>query len=154
MCTTITQKLTYKTSVKKPSLDRNIKKYRPVYNLSFVSKVLEKVTSTRIDEHLTPNNLYKEHQLAYRKFHSSETALLEVQNDTLQSLDHNNGTVLVILDLSAAFDTIDRRTLLHHLEHMFGIAGKPLEWMSSYLSGHYQTVTIDWKIFRTCFNEL
>ena len=51
-----------------------------------------------------------------------------------------------MLDLSAAFDTIDHRTLLHCLEHMFGIAGKPLEWMSSYLSGRYQTVTIDGKL--------
>ena len=114
--------------------------------MSFVSKVLEKVVSTRIDEQLTPNNLHKEHQLAYRKFHSTETALLKVQNGILQSLDHNNVTVLVILDLSAAFDTIDCRTLLHHLEHMFRIAGKPLGWMSSYLSGHYQTVTIDGKL--------
>ena len=47
---------------------------------------------------------------------------------------------------SAAFDTIDHRTLLHRLEHMFGIAGKPLEWMSSYLSGRYQTVTIDGRV--------
>ena len=51
-----------------------------------------------------------------------------------------------MLDLSAAFDTIDHRTLLHRLEHMFGIAGKPLEWMSSYPSGRYQTVTIDGKL--------
>ena len=51
-----------------------------------------------------------------------------------------------MLDLSAAFDTIDHKTLLHCLEDMFGIAGKPLEWMSSYLNGRYQTVTIDGKL--------
>ena len=81
--------------------------------------------------------LHEQHQSAYRKFHSTETALLKVQNDILQSLDLNNVTVLVMLDLSAVFDTI---------EHMFGIACKLLEWMSSYLSGRYQTVTIDGKL--------
>ena len=92
---------------------------------------------------MTSSSLYEEHQLVYRKFHSTETALMKVQNDILQSLDHNIVTVLLMLNLSAAFDAIDHRTLLHCLEHMFGIAGKPLKWMSSYLSGRYQTVTID-----------
>ena len=142
----------YKSSLirpllKKPGLDQNmLKNYRPVSNLPFVSKVLEKVVSSRIEEHLISNNLHEQHQSAYRKFHSTETALLKVQNDILQSLDKNNVTVLVMLDLSAAFDTIDHKTLLHRLEDMFGIAGKPLEWMTSYLSGRYQTVTIDGKL--------
>jgi hypothetical protein len=58
------------------------------------------------------NNLHEEHQSAYRKFHSTETALLKVQNDILNSLDRNDVTMLVMLDLSAAFDTIDHTTLL------------------------------------------
>ena len=123
-----------------------MKTYRPVSNLPFVSKVLEKVVSTRIKKHLISNNSHEQHQSAYRKFHSAETALLKVQNDILQSLDQNNFNVLMMLDLSAAFGTSDHKTLLHRNEHMFGIAGKPLEWMSSYLSGRYQTVTIDGKL--------
>ena len=118
--------------LKKPDLDQNtLKNYSPVSNLLFISKVLEKVLSSRVEEHLLSNNLHNEHQSAYRKFHSTETALLKVQNDILQSLDQNNVTVLVMLDLSAAFDTIDHKTLLHRLEHMFGIAGKQLKWMTS-----------------------
>ena len=123
-----------------------LKNYRPVSDLPFVSKVLEKVVSSRIEEHLISNNLHEQHQSAYRTFHSTETALLKVQNDILQSLDKNNVTVLVMLDLSAAFDTIGHKAMLHRLEDMFGIAGKPLEWMTSYLSGRYQTVTIDGKL--------
>jgi hypothetical protein len=74
---------------------------------------------------------------------STETALIKVQNDILQFLDQNSVTVLVLLDLSAAFDTIDHATLLHRLEHDFGVEGTPLKWMTSYLSDRYQTVCID-----------
>ena len=133
--------------LKKPDLDQNtLKNYRPISNLPFISKVLEKVVSSRVEEHLLSNNLHEEHQSAYRKFHSTETALLKVQNDVLQSLDQNNVTVLVMLDLSTEFDTIDHKTLIHRLEHMFGIAGKPLKWRTSYLSGRHQYVTIDGKL--------
>jgi hypothetical protein len=104
--------------IKRSGLDANVlKNYRPFSNLPYVSKI---------------------HQSAYRKFHSTETALLKVQNDILNSLDRNDLTMLAMLDLSAAFDTIDHTTLLHRLQHHFGIAGKPLEWVTSYLSDHYQ----------------
>ena len=133
--------------LKKSDLDQStLKNYRPVSNLPFVSKVLEKVVSSRIENHLSLHNLHEHHQSAYRKFHSTETALLKVQNDILQSLDQNNVTVLVLLDLSAAFDTIDHSTLLRRLEYSFGITGKPLAWMTSYLSDRYQTVCIDGKL--------
>ena len=108
--------MSYKSSLirpllKKRGLDQNIlNNYRPISNLPFVSKVLEKVVSIRIEEHLISHNLHKQHQSAYGKFHSTETALLKVQNDILQSLDQNNVTVLVMLDHSAAFDTIDHKT--------------------------------------------
>ena len=95
---------------------------------------------------MTLNNLHEEHQSAYRKFHSTETALIKVQNDILQSLDQNEIAVLVLLDLSAAFDTIDHETLLHRLEHQFGIGYKSLSWMRSYLTDRYQTVCIDGKM--------
>ena len=99
-----------------------------------------------IDEHLTENNLNEENQSAYRKFHSAETALLKVQNDVLQSLDKKKVTVFVMLDLSAAFDTIDHITLLNRLEQQFGFAEKPLQWVASYLSDRFQTVSIDGKV--------
>ena len=125
--------------IKKSGLDANVlKNYRPFSNLPYVSKILGKVVDARLESHLSLNNLHEEHQSAYKKFHSTETALLKVQNDILNSLDRNDVTMLVMLDLSAAFDTIDHTTLLHRLQHHFGIAGKPLEWVTSYLSDHYQ----------------
>ena len=78
-------------------------------------------------DHLVSNNLNKEHQSAYRTFHSNETALLNVQNDILQSLDQNNVTILVMFDLSTGYDTIDHNTLRHHLEHLCGLKSKSLD---------------------------
>lgn len=72
----------------------------PVSNLPFLSKILEKAVDVRIESNLKTNNLHEVNQSAYRKFHSPETALLKVQNDILQSLDNNNVTILVMLDLS------------------------------------------------------
>ena len=113
ICTKIFQKLADQTLIKKSGLDANVlKNYRPVSNLPYVSKILEKVVDTRLESHLSLNNLHEEPQSAYRKFHSTETALLKVQNDILNSLDRNDVTMLVMLDLSAAFDTIDHTTLL------------------------------------------
>ena len=97
----------------------------------------------RLEEHLVTNSLHEVSQSAYRKFHSTESALLKVQNDILQSLDQGCVSVLVLLDLSAAFDTIDHQTLLQRLEHCFGVSGKPLSWMASYLTDRYQTVCVD-----------
>ena len=79
-------------------------------------------------------------QLAYRKFHSSKTALLYVQNDILASLDAGHFTVLLLLDLSAAFDTIDYSILTHRLQHWFGISSTALNLLSSFLSDRFQTV--------------
>ena len=124
-----------KPLLKKPGLDKNeLKNYRPVSNLPFVSKVLEKVVDVQMEQHLSENRQHELHQAAYRKFHSTETALLKVQNDILKSLDMGNITILVLLDLSAVFDTIDHGILLHHLEQHFHISGKPLAWMKSYLT--------------------
>ena len=79
-------------------------------------------------------------QSAYRKFHSSETALLYVQNDILASLDAGHSTALLLLDLSAAFDTIYHSILTHRLQHWFGISSTALNLLSSFLSDRFQTV--------------
>ena len=105
--------------LKKPTLDPGIlKHYRPVSNLPFIAKVLEKVVDTRIERHQVSNGLHEELQSAYRRSHSTETALLKVQSDILESLDNGCVTVLVMLDLSAAFDTLDHGILLHRFEKM------------------------------------
>ena len=81
-----------------------------------------------------------EYQSAYRKFYSSETALLHVQNDILVSLDSGHSTALLLLDLSAAFDIIDHNILLHRLKHWFGISSSALSSLSLFLTNRFQTV--------------
>ena len=130
--------------LKKPTLDPDIlKHYRPVSNLPVIAKVLEKVVDTRIERHLVSNGLHEELQSAYRRSHSTETALLKVQSDILESLDNGRVTVLVMLDLSTAFDTLDHGIMLHHFASLFGISGAALGWIASYLHDRYQVVVID-----------
>ena len=128
--------------IKKPSLDPNIlKNYRPVTKLSFLSKVLERVVLTRLSDFLISINQHLPHQSAYRPSHSTETALLRVSNDILTALDERKGTMLVLLDLSAAFDTIDPKLLLARLEGI-GVDGAALKWFASYKQERHQTVNI------------
>ena len=130
--------------LKKAGLDQdNLKNYRPVSNLSFLSKLLEKVVARRIDNHLDDQKLREPYQSAYTKFHSTETALMKVQSDILQALDQKKVAVLVLLDLSAAFDTIDHATLQHRFESVYGITGTALKWMTSYSQERFQLVTIN-----------
>ncbi|PIK34105.1 hypothetical protein BSL78_29071 [Apostichopus japonicus] len=101
--------------IKKPSLDPTVlSNYRPVSNLPFVSKILEKVVSSRLTSYLEHNGLQETHQSAYRKHHSTETALVRIQNDVMVALGGQKACLMVLLDLSAAFDTVDHRQLLIH----------------------------------------
>ncbi len=130
--------------LKKASLDQEIMKhYRPVSNLSFLSKVIEKAVSLQISDHLSSNNLYEPYQSAYRRFHGTETALLHVQNDILRSVDNKMCVFLVLLDLSAAFDTVDHNIILTRLSETFGITNSALEWIQSYLMDRSQRVNIN-----------
>ena len=102
------KKAIVKPLLKKPSLDSEIlKNYRPVSNLSFLSKITEKVVLHQLSEHLKNNNLLYPLQSAYRSGHSTETALLKIVNDLLLAIDNNQVSVLSLLDLSAALDTTD-----------------------------------------------
>ena len=99
--------------LEKTGLDSDIlKKNRTVSNLTFISKVIEKLISVRPNEHLINNSLFDPLQSAYRDKHSTETALITVQNDILSALDAGSSAILLMLDLSAAFDTIDHDILL------------------------------------------
>ena len=130
--------------LKKSNLDRNnLKNYRPVSNLSFLSKILEKLVLAQIFEHLNSNALLPNNQSAYRANHSTESALLRVCNDVLLALDSGNVTVLSLLDLSAAFDTVDHDILFGTLFSYFGISGSALTWFKSYLTNRSQSVIIE-----------
>ena len=87
-------------------------------------------------------SLYSKFQSAYRKNYSTETALLRVRNDVLQAMDRHRQVILVLLDLTAAFDTLDHSLLLHRLEYRFGVRGAALNWFESYLSDRLQQVVI------------
>ena len=130
--------------LKKPSLDSNIlKNYRPVSNLAFVSKLIEKVVSSRLFEHMSSNNLHETFQSAFKPCHSTETALLRVHNDILCAVDKKQAVYLVLLDLSAAFDTIDHNVLIDYLRNCIGLTGLVLDWFVSYLKSRKQSVFID-----------
>ena len=89
------------------------------------------------------NNLYCSVQSAHAERHSIETALLKVHSDILTAFDSRLGAVLLMPDLSAAFDTIDHDILLSRLSSLYGISGDALDWFKSYLSNRVQRVIID-----------
>ena len=120
-----------------------LKNYRPVSNLSFQSKIIEKNISVCILQHITDNDIIDGFQSAYKAGHSCETALLRVYNDIVITIGKGNGSFLVLLDLSAAFDTIDHDNLFMILERFVGISGSALQLIKSYFSGQTQRVLID-----------
>ena len=130
--------------LKKTGLDSDISKnYRPVSNLTFILKVIEKVIPGRLNEHLRNNSLFDPLQSAYRDKHSKETTLIKVQNDILSALDAGSSVMLLMLDYSAAFDTIDHDISLSRLCNVYGITGNALDLFRSYLTGRIQCDVIE-----------
>ena len=128
---------------KKHSLPHEeLSSYRPISNLNFISKTLERIIHSRLNDHLQSFPSLCPFQSAYRKFHSTETALLRIYNDFLFSIDQKKISALNVLDLSAAFDTIDHSILLTRLTSNFGITGTALSLLTSYLHDRSQAVTI------------
>ena len=121
--------------LKKPNLDRNLlKNYRPVSNLSFIFKLNEKVVAKQLNNYIDSEGLSNVNQSAYRRLHSTESALLKIQNDIAASMDSGKAVALTLLDLSAAFDTF---FLIPS-----GIDGTVLRWIKSYLSNRKQKVKL------------
>ena len=130
-------------TLKKTGLDTVFKNYRPVSNLSFISKLTERAVFIQIQLAI----IWKTRSLpglqsAYRKNHCTETALLKVTNDILMKMNSQHAVLLVLWDLSAAFDTVDHCLLLRRLQTSFGISGAPLDWFTSYLMARRQRVSI------------
>ena len=129
--------------LKKPNLDCNIlKNYRPISNLPFLSKVMEKVIAKQLVSYMNANGLNDPLQSAYKAGHSTETALLKIKADIDTAVDAGKGVILILLDMSAAFDTISHEILLYQLEHRLGVRGSALSWIRSYLANRTQTVNI------------
>ena len=129
--------------LKKPTLCPEIKSnYRAISSVATSSKILERSAASQLNDHLSTNKLYVPVQSAYRQKHSTETALLRVVNDLLLSIDSGKASMLVLLDLSAAFDTVDHDILVNRLRDSFCIQDKALSWFQSYLSDRTQTVRV------------
>ena len=129
--------------LKDDSLDPNVlKNYRPVSNLCFLGKIIERVVLNRLNEHLTRQGLHCPEQYAYKKDHSTETLLIKITNDLLIAADEKSATVVMLLDLSAAFDTVDHNLLLTILEKEIGIGGTVLKWFRSFLTGRSQRIRL------------
>lgn len=116
--------------------------YRPISNLNTIGKVLERLFLARLQPHIATSKLFNPMQSAYRKLHSTETALLKIMDDLYRIVDNKKAAVLIGLDLSAAFDTIDHEILTRRLELRFGVSGQALQWITTYLEGRSQFVKI------------
>ena len=109
--------------IKKPSLDAEaLKNYRPVSGLNLISKTIKRVVSKQLKHHLTVNDLDNINQSAYKTNHSTETALLKITGNVKMNLAQNKPTSVVLLDLSAAFDTIDHQQQFDELSSKCGLS--------------------------------
>ncbi len=116
--------------------------YRPVFLLPFIVKTLERVVFNQVTAFLTQNNLLDSNQSGFRSGHSTETALLSVDEDLRLARTASKSSLLMLLDLSAAFDTVNHQILLSTLLRQ-GISGSTLQWFDSYLSD--RSFKVSWK---------
>lgn len=126
------------------NLDVDAKKsYRPVSQLPNLSKIIERVVLKRLNAHMVLNDLNQDFQHGYKKNHSTETLLLKFLNDLIVGIDSKLGVVVLLIDLSAAFDTVNHSILLNILAEELSISGVALLWFKSFLTGRSQQVKIN-----------
>ena len=113
--------------LKKLGLDSDAKKnYRSVNNLMFFSKLIERIVKRRLDTHMDKYALHEPSEFGYKQLHNTETMMIGLFDEVLQGFDENKATIIIFLDLSAAFDTIDHEKLLQILHDELGIGGAAL----------------------------
>ena len=129
--------------LKRAGLDQDLlSNYRPVCSGLFVDKTIQKNVAEQLFQHMTENDLHISYQSAYKPNHSCETVLLALTNDILLNLDRGLCSVLVLLDNSAAFDTVDHDELILDLENDIGVEGIALDWFKSFLAGRTQATCV------------
>ncbi len=132
-----------KPLLKKRNLDNTmLSNYRPISNLPFIGKIIEKVVFNQLNNYLNSNGYLDNFQSGFRAHHNTETALIKIINDIHFNSDSGKISVLVLLDLSAAFDTVDHNILLETLKNWVGLSGLVLKWFRSYLEGRGYYVSI------------
>ena len=133
-----------KSLLKKQDADfEQLQNFRPISNLTFVSKLIEKAVALQLNDHILRHHLDETFQSAYKAFHTTKMVLVRVHNDILTAIDNNNTVILLLLDLSAAFDTVDHSILLSRLSSRFGIKGTVLAWLRSYLTSPKQFFNVN-----------
>ena len=120
--------------LKKANLDLIEINYRPISNIEFIGKCIERAVMAQINRHITSHNLIEPHQSTYQPCQSTKTALLKVKSDLISAVGNQEIACLILLALSAAFNTIDTGILLQRLINMFGITGTVKTWIASYLT--------------------
>ena len=129
--------------LKKAGLDdANLKNFCPVTKLSTISKIIERLASTRLKQIITLSPNFCQSQSAYRQGHSTESALNKILDDLLCDIDEGSIVTVMSLDISAAFDAVDHTVLIRRLEAEFGIFGLCRQWISSYLTGRSYSVHV------------
>ena len=137
------KKAAVKPLIKKKGLPLELKNYRPVSNLSFLSKVLEKAALQQVVAFVENHSLLPSYQSAYRRNYGVETTMLKMYGDLLSAADKKMVSLVVMIDLSAAFDTVDIPILLSIMNSRFNIKGTPLKWFESYLTERTMNVVIN-----------
>ena len=126
-------------TLKKSDADfEQFQNFRPIPNLKVVPKLVEKAVAIQLTDHVMAHHLDETFQSAYNNFHSTETALVSVQNDILCAIDNNESVILLLLDLSAAFVTVDQSILISRLHDCFGVNDTATAWFESYLTSRRQ----------------
>ena len=126
--------------LKRPGFDTaDMANYRPVSNVTFVSKIVERAVAKQIHQYLEANGLLPRHQSAYRRHHSTETAMLRVVSDVLNAADAASDAAWSV-GSPAAFDCVDHQLLLHRLHRDFGLTDTVLNWVTSFVTGRSQQV--------------
>lgn len=128
----------FPNSIVSPTVSPN--NYRPITNIPTLAKLLEKCVQIELCNHIENYNLLDSHQSGFRKGHSTEFALTHIMGDILKLLDRNESCLMILLDLSSAFDTVKHDNLLALLERRMGLSGTVLQWFSSFLYNRTQRI--------------
>ena len=129
--------------LKKSGLDQDtLSNYRPVCGGLYIDKLIQKSVLVQLNDHMCRNDLHISYQSGYKPHHSCETVLLRIVNDILMNLDSRSCSVLLLLDCSSAFDTVDHNELRTILHDEIGLRGMVLAWFMSFLSNRMQSTSV------------